>query len=60
MKGIVDGQCGQANPLVGLANNFTQNNGRINTGVDNQIRGVMPNLSRGEQVSLFITWISWI
>uniref|UniRef100_A0AC34QXE0 Uncharacterized protein n=1 Tax=Panagrolaimus sp. JU765 TaxID=591449 RepID=A0AC34QXE0_9BILA len=49
MKGMIEGQCGQSNALVGLSKNFSQNNARLNSGVDAQIRGVMPNLARGEQ-----------
>uniref|UniRef100_A0AC35FI33 Peroxin-5 n=1 Tax=Panagrolaimus sp. PS1159 TaxID=55785 RepID=A0AC35FI33_9BILA len=48
MKPLVDGQCGQSNSLVGLSRNFAQNNSRLQTGVDSQIRNVMPGLSRGD------------
>ena len=51
MKPLVDGQCGQSNALVGLSRNFTQNNSRLNSGVDSQIRNVMPGMGKGEQVS---------
>jgi hypothetical protein len=49
MKPLVDGQCGQSNSLVGLSRNFTQNNSRLQSGVDAQIRNVMPAMSRGDQ-----------
>lgn len=53
MKPLVDGQCGQSNSLVGLSRNFTQNNSRLQTGVDSQIRNVMPSMARGDHVSFY-------
>uniref|UniRef100_A0AC34FA05 Peroxin-5 n=1 Tax=Panagrolaimus sp. ES5 TaxID=591445 RepID=A0AC34FA05_9BILA len=59
MKPLVDGQCGQSNSLVGLSRNFAQNNSRLQTGVDSQIRNVMPGLSRGDNYAdEFLTRIS--
>uniref|UniRef100_A0A7E4VAM0 TPR_REGION domain-containing protein n=1 Tax=Panagrellus redivivus TaxID=6233 RepID=A0A7E4VAM0_PANRE len=49
MKPLVEGQCGQSNALVGLSRNFTANNGRVQTGVDGQLRGAMPGMAPGEQ-----------
>jgi peroxin-5 len=59
MKPLIDGQCGQSNSLVGLSRNFAQNNSRLQTGVDSQIRNVMPGMSRGDQFAdEFLTRVS--
>lgn len=51
-KSLVDAQCGQANPLVQLSQNFSQNNAKVATGVERQLQAVMPSISTGDAVGI--------
>ncbi|EFO85814.1 CRE-PRX-5 protein [Caenorhabditis remanei] len=49
MKGVVEGQCGQQNALVGLANTFGTSNQRV--GPSNAASSLLPSSSLGEQMA---------
>uniref|UniRef100_A0A914E1D4 Uncharacterized protein n=1 Tax=Acrobeloides nanus TaxID=290746 RepID=A0A914E1D4_9BILA len=50
-KPLVDAQCGQANPLVQLSQNFSQNNAKLASGVERQLHAVMPSVATGDAMA---------